>query len=372
MFVFKNKTILILSPEDWGVNLLSKHLYALELSKNNTVYFLHTSPHPQQKELISTYKIQENITLIHFKKVARGIFKLPSFLIDFQNKYLIQKLYNKIEQPIDILWSFDQSKFQNLKQFKAKISIFHPVDYIKSVNPFVNRIANSANVVLSVSDPILNTIDTKSPKFLINHGIDNSFFQHGQKVVTPIFLVEDKLNIGYIGNMLIKLLDWETLIEIVKTHTECNFIFIGPTDKSNISSNNKNKAIDTLKSFSNTVFTGQMHKEELASVLPFFDAFWLCYDNNKYPIEVSNSHKIMEYLSTGKVIISNYFEIYKNSGLLEMSQSKIEFIETFNKTINNIHELNNAELQKKRIEFAKDNIYEKQIERIEKIINGLK
>lgn len=372
MFVFKNKTILILSPEDWGVNLLSKHLYALELSKNNQVYFLHTSPHPTQSKFIITKNISQNLTLIQLKYIAKGIFMLPAICIDIQNSILIRKIITLIGKPIDVIWSFDQSKFQNLKQFKAKISIFHPVDYIKSVNPFVNRIANSANVVLSVSDPILNTIDTKSPKFLINHGIDKSFFQHDQKVVKPIFLVEDKLNIGYIGNMLIKLLDWETLIEIVKTHTECNFIFIGPTDKSNISSNNKNKAIDTLKSFSNTVFTGQMHKEELASVLPFFDAFWLCYDNNKYPIEVSNSHKIMEYLSTGKVIISNYFEIYKNSGLIEMSPSKIEFFETFNKTINNIHELNNAELQKKRIEFAKDNMYEKQIERIEKIINGLR
>ena len=36
----KNKTILIISPERWGTNFVSKHHYALELAKNNNVYFL--------------------------------------------------------------------------------------------------------------------------------------------------------------------------------------------------------------------------------------------------------------------------------------------------------------------------------------------
>ena len=39
--IFSDKKILIISPEPWGVNHISKHHYALALiKKGNTVYFL--------------------------------------------------------------------------------------------------------------------------------------------------------------------------------------------------------------------------------------------------------------------------------------------------------------------------------------------
>lgn len=370
MFELKNKTILILSPEDWGDNLLSKHLYAQELSKNNLVYFLHTSPHPQQKELISTFKIQENITLIHFKKVARGIFKLPSFLIDLQNKYLIQKLYNKIEQPIDLVWSFDQSKFQNLKQFKAKKTIFHPVDYIKLAQPFVSRIANSANVVLSVSEKILDTVITSSPKYFVNHGIDSIFFNQRTVHSKPDFIKVDKINVGYVGNLQMKFIDWENLINTVRENSDVNFVFIGPYQSSNLGSNQQTE-LHELMSYSNTVFTGEMNKNKLTESLSFLDSFWLCYDYKKYPIEVSNSHKILEYLSTGKVVVSNYISTYKNQAILEMIMDNNLLAEKLKEVTSSINQFNAIEKQQQRINFAKENTYAKQLERIEIIINSL-
>ena len=101
------------------------------MSKNNLVYFVHTSPHQTQKEFIEISTIVPNLNLVHLKNVVKGVTKLPSYLIDIQNKYIISKLLKAIGNPkIDMLWSFDQSKFQDLKQFKAKFSIFHPVDYI--------------------------------------------------------------------------------------------------------------------------------------------------------------------------------------------------------------------------------------------------
>ncbi len=42
------------------------------------------------------------------------------------------------------------------------------------------------------------------------------------------------------------------------------------------------------------------------------DGFFWCYDNDRDPNKGSNSHKIMEYLSTGKVVLSTLISTYTN------------------------------------------------------------
>lgn len=372
MFSFSNKTIIILSPEDWGKNQLSKHHYAKELSKNNLVYFVHTSPHYTQKEFIEISTIAPNLNLVHLKNVVKGVTKLPSYLIDIQNKYIIFKLLKAIGNPkIDILWSFDQSKFQNLKQFKATYSIFHPVDYIVKAATFKNRIADSANLVLSVSQPILDTIQTKTPKHFINHGLDDIFHLKNKPLEKPIYIKPDAINVGYVGNLQMRLIDYENLIKTVRENPTINFVFIGPDKISNLGGKTKFKEVDTLKSFQNTHFTGELSKPELVNILPFFDIFWLCYNHDKFPVEVSNSHKILEYLSTGKVVVSNFISSYYNSNLIELLSENMLISKKIKEVSQEITLYNTPEKKQARINFAKENTYKKQLERIEVILSAL-
>lgn len=368
MFQFKNKVILILSPEGWGKNQLSKHLYAKELSKHNTVYFLHTTPHPQQQNKVKTTLIENNITLIHLNKVARGIFKLPAFAVDFQNKLLINSILKSINNPIDVVWSFDQSKFQNLKQFKATIAIFHPVDFIKKARPFLPRIANSADVVFSVSEKILEKINTTTPKHFINHGLDEIFITPQEESNAPEFIKFDKINVGYVGNLTMKLIDWDNLLKTVEENNQLNFVFIGPYQKSNLGNNGNNSEINKLLQLKNTTLTGSLTKKELVKSLPYFDLFWLCYNHKKYPIEVSNSHKILEYLSTGKVVISNQVSSYSNSSLLKMVNNNNKLSSTIKEVAGKLSFYNTTIKQEKRTFFAKSNSYSNHIKKIESII----
>ena len=370
MFNFKSKNIVILSPEDWGENLLSKHLYAKELSKNNKVFFIHTVPHTLQKELINIKLINNNLILIHLKRIARGATKLPPFLIDIQNHFLIKNILKKIKlQHIDIVWSFDQSKFQNLNQFKALHKIFNPVDFIEDARPFLNRISNTADIVLSVSQSILDHLETVTPKYFINHGLDEIFTHKIKNDTLPIFIEPNKINVGYVGNLQMKFIDWNNLIKIVKLNPNLNFVFIGPDQKSNLGGKKKYKQIEIIKSLPNTHFTGILSKKELQNSFSFFDIFLLCYNNKKYPIQVSNSHKILEYLSSGKVILSNFTSTYKNSSLIEMVNDNSFLPERMKEIANDIKNYNKPEKYDKRINFAINNLYFKQLERIEKILN---
>lgn len=370
MFRFKNKTILIISPEDWGDNLLSKHLYAIELSKrNNQVYFLHAAPHYNQINFIDATKINDNLTIIHLKNIVRGIFKLPALLIDFQNKKIITKLQQFIGQPIDVVWSFDQSKFQNLQQFKAEKRIFHPVDYIVKAKPFINRIANSADIVFSVSKLILEQIKTKTPSYFINHGVDEIFLSSIKSANTPKFIKTDKINVGYVGNLTMKLIDWKNLLNTVKENSELHFVFIGPYQKSNLGNTENDTMINQLLQLKNTTLTGSLTKKGLVEVLPHFDMFWLCYHHVKYPIEVSNSHKILEYLSTGKVVVSGYIETYKNMNLLHYTNNNDNLATTIKEVVSKIEHYNSLEKMQERKDFANENSYSKQTERIESLLS---
>jgi hypothetical protein len=371
LFQFKNKNILILSPEDWGDNLLSKHLYAKELSIRNKVYFIHTSPHKSQKEFIQQTILSETLTVIHLKNIAKGISKLPSFLIDIQNYFLIQKILKNIKlNKIDVIWSFDQSKFQKLTQFQADKKIFHPVDFIEKAKKYRTRIANSADIVLSVSKVILQEIQTSTPKFFINHGLDEIFtLKNNSSNPPPTFISNKKINVGYVGNLQMKFIDWDILIATIELNPTINFVFIGPDKKSNIGGSVKFNQIEKIKSLKNTFFTGPLSKIDLQKTLSFFDIFLICYNHNKFPIEVSNSHKILEYLSTGKIILSNYISTYKGSSLLEMVEHNSLIPEKLSFIAENLNNYNNLENESERIHYALDNSYIKQIERVEKILN---
>ncbi|MCO6499211.1 MAG: hypothetical protein J5I47_02405 [Vicingus serpentipes] len=370
MFEFKNKTILILSPEDWGENLLSKHLYAQELSKNNKVYFVHTVAHPTQKELVSLKIISSNLNIVHLKKVAKGLFKLPSFLIDFQNSIILKKMLKVLPiKTIDVVWSFDQSKFQNLHQFNATVKIFHPVDFIPKAKPFLNRIANTADVVFSVSELILDEIKTTSPKYFINHGLDELFITRDIPIHPPSFINPEKINVGYVGNLQMKLIDWDNLVRTIKENPTINFVFIGPDKASNIGGSITFGQLDVIKKMNNTFFTGVLSKSKLQQTLHFFDAFLMCYNDKKFPIQVSNSHKILEYLSTGKTIISYPIFTYKNSNLIEIVNENHELPERVHEIANTINEFNSNEKKEMRIAYAKNNSYPQQIKRIEHILS---
>lgn len=57
---------------------------------------------------------------------------------------------------------------------------------------------------------------------------------------------------------------------------------------------------------------GPVLSADLKKGLHRMDAFLICYDVQKDPSKGTNYHKIMEYLSTGKVIIASNITTYNN------------------------------------------------------------
>jgi hypothetical protein len=360
---FYKKKIFILSQQPWESSFISKHHYAIELSKLGAkVVFFNSLG--LSKKIYEIKKINKNLIAFNYKKL---FFNNSNFLKRSLNVFLefiqVQLFLFLFGKP-DIVWYFEQNRFLNVKYFRAKKVIFHPVDFIKTAEKNRFIIAKHADYIFSVSSQILNDyLKLNKNCAVINHGVSDEFFNEVE-CEPPKFISKSTINVGYVGKIDSQHIDWKTLYHIIDTHPNINFVFIG-------SYNIDNKYIIELKTKKNVTLTGLLNKIELSKVIGFFDVFLTTYVTSGYEKIGSNSHKILEYLSTGKVIVSNYIGYYeKYKDLLIMSSDNNELPSLFNNVIENLDQYNSKELINKRKLFAKDNTYSKQIERIEQIISS--
>lgn len=104
------------------------------------------------------------------------------------------------------------------------------------------------------------------------------------------------------------------------------------------------------------------------------DGFLICYDIHKDQSGGTNYHKIMEYLSTGMVIVSNNVTTYRDRPelvrMIAEREHNRQLPALFKETIANIALYNSPDARLGRIRFAHDNTYDKQLERIERLLTA--
>ncbi len=363
-FEIKNKRILILSPCDWSDFQVSKHHYAKELAKrNNDVLFLEWPTFSSTKKN-KKIKIQENL---HVLRIYFFFSKKIYFHAKWIYYFFLKLKIKSILRDVDIIWSFDNTERYSLKFFsKSKLKIYHPVD--TGDEQILKENADYANYIFSCSNDIVNLLskDRKSVKF-INHGLSSYFTNPIEKVN----YLNGKIKIAISGNLAVPQLDYENLLSIITQNTNIEFIFFGKKDLTGNEDDFIKKGVSELKKQPNCIFKGIIHPSELAKELNLVDAFLFCYKMDRLN-RGNNSHKLLEYLSTGKVIIAAYLDLYYDSGLFSMLPDidNSNLPKLFNDTINNLKKNNSQNLQQKRIQYALNNTYKKQIDRIERIING--
>ena len=358
-----DKNILIISPEPWGINFVSKHHYALELSNRNIVFFLN----PPSK-LNQIKQINSRLFVIDYSVLIRGINHFTGIIRDYLNGILLNKIktIGNISK-FDIIWSFDPYRFQNMKIFQSSLSIYHPVDIHHT--KLEKEVVKTSDIILGSSELILDKLGRKKNCFKISHGIAKYFINED----LPSYSKKESIKIGYIGNLHYRYLDTETLTTIINQNPNIEFHFIGSYSYGNLSHKLiQNDFIYFLKSKNNVKLYGALPSVELPNYINKFDAFLLCYKGDTYKAELSNPHKILEYLSTGKVVISHYIDEYRNKlNLIEMVEKNTEIPQIFKKVINNLEHYNRPSLQKARKDFASKSTYQKKIKEIELIIKSI-
>ncbi|MEQ8629784.1 hypothetical protein [Ekhidna sp.] len=342
---FIDKNILLISPEPWGHIHVSKHHYAIKLAqRGNQVIFL--NPPSNNFKLNKTN--YENLKVCDYKGFWKGIRFYPKILRTFNQSKVLRSISQIANLKFDIIWSFDNSVFFDFDTIPTHIyKISHIVDYSQNFE-FV-RAAKSADICLAVTSSILKKQkQVNQSSYFINHG-------YSKEIPGKLKLPQSRsLKIGYAGNLEIPYIDWNLLKTVVKDNSECEFYFAGP-GRMKIESKNCH-------------FIGKLNKSQLTTFYNQMEILILCYKADEYPEQLANPHKIMEYLGTGKPIVSTYTKEYASIDFLHMSKSNQEWPDLLKAVIKDIHQHSSSELIRKRKAFAMNNTYDKQIERIEQII----
>ena len=381
----RNKVILVISPQSWGKMKIAKHHYALELAKaGNIVYFLNPpdNEHWSLKKNINRIRISplaghDNLLLIDHELYFPYIFKFHARKIfDFLVKKHINDILKIIGRPIDIIWSFDLGNLFPIKLFPDSIyKIFHPVDEPRDQHAV--EAAAGATVIFSVTQEILDTYaDYRIPSFFVNHGLADEFLTNQTACYTKGLPV----NVGISGNLLRKDLDRNTLIQIIEENPDLVFNFYGSYKEADANvgagaDTDTKQFIEKLQSLNQVVLHGALSTTELALQLNKMDIFLICYDIEKDQSRGTNYHKVMEYLSTGKVIVSNNITTYKDHPVLvrmptDRSSNKL-LPQLFKETANQLELFNDDVNMSRRITYATKNAYSRQLQSIEQFIAGM-
>ena len=104
------------------------------------------------------------------------------------------------------------------------------------------------------------------------------------------------------------------------------------------------------------------------------DSFLLSYRFVDGESDQSNSHKILEYLSTGKVLISSFVETYRNmQPTIYMTDENRDddLVSLYKQVTTQLDYVNSAAHQEERIKLALANHYSAHINKIENLVNNL-
>lgn len=360
------KNILLISPESWEHIFVSKHHYATHLGeRGNKVYFLNppTSTFKNEK---TTYK---NVFNIHYTGFSKGLRYYPAFIQRFFIRKVFNELQKKLDVTFDIVWSFDNSVFYDFKALpKSILKISHIVDLNQNFQ--TAKATQTANICFGVTHSIIDRLKQYNKhSYFINHGYNSNTKSDTIKIKIP---GKHKIKALYAGNLSIGYLDWESLFYISKNNQEINFIFIGPhADNFTLNKNTTHNFKQRFTQLSNAHFVGKLESKVLQKWYHSADILLISYQEQNH-IDQANPHKMMEYLSSGKVIVGTKTLEYQKlakQGIIAMADKNEELPHLFKEVAINLEQWNSDELSQKRKDFAMGNTYDKQIERIEGLLN---
>ncbi len=351
----QNKTILLISPEPWSHIFVSKHHYATHLAaRGNRVYFLNPPTNSQTQVKPTDYR---NVFEIDYDGFIKGLRFLPKSI---QRKVILNK-FNQLERlcetKFDVVWSFDNSVFFDFDALpESVLKISHIVDLNQDFQ--TARAASTADICFGATRFIIDRLIKHNPNtHFINHGFHGLFGD--EKVDLP---GDNEVKAFYAGNLDIVYLDWGILDKLVAEHPNIDFVFAGKMQKGN-----------RLFERPNVFYLGIVPSDQLAAMYRQADVLLLCYKAEQFHEQLANPHKMMEYLASGKVVVATKTEEYQHlagEGVIAMADENHGFSMLFRDVLNNLDHWNSQGLQERRIVFAEENTYDKQIDRIEFLIQN--
>jgi len=161
----------------------------------------------------------------------------------------------------------------------------------QSLSNLLREIAASSNLIVCASKSMLSWFTENGAKavYRLRNGIDMSRFQNRSSK-------RNKFSVVYCG-LLSHWVNYDLFVQLVKSNPDIEFVIIGRAFLTD--------SYEYVRQFANVQFLGEKSSEEVASLLPTFDAGIALYKSDT--ILDGDSMKIYEYLAAGlPVVCTNY------------------------------------------------------------------
>ncbi|RJE70863.1 glycosyltransferase [Reichenbachiella sp. MSK19-1] len=355
----RDQNILLISPEPWDHIFVSKHHYARHLAeRGNRVVFANPAGDRWQLKDSGVAGLQ----VLDYPKFVKGLRILPAWVSQRLIRHKLKQIEKHCDLTFDLIWSFDNSVFFDFTLLDT-YNISHIVDLNQDFE--TAKAARTADICFYTTQHIGDRLSQFNPNtHFINHGY-NAKTSPSPKTLPGAHATK----VLYAGNLNMPYLDWQHMYEAIIQNSQADFIFLGPLVKEQSNQNPTWKYLTDLLHHERTYFLGKVPADELPAYYAAADILTICYQE-KHHDDQANPHKMMEYLGTGKIIAATQTATFAEYQvpLISMSKSNTAFAKKISDCIRHAKKWNNDMWQEKRKAIARDNTYEKQIERIEIII----
>lgn len=354
----RNLNILLISPEPWDHIFVSKHHYAVQLaSEGNQVFFLNP-PDDEWRIYTTRYK---RLFSVHYRGFPKGLRFYPRFI---QNLF-IRRNFAKVEKSckvaFDVIWSFDNSVFFDFGALPDRVTkICHIVD--QNQNFQLARAASTADLCIGVIPSIVEKLLRYNKNtFLITHGVQE-FPTNPVGIDLP---GKNQKKALYLGNLDMPYINWPLLLMAAKQLDSVDFVFVGPIEKSKEAA-----SVVELQKLTNVAFLPAVPASAIPGYLASADVLLIAY-KMEYNYQYASPHKTMEYLASGKMIVSTRVESCIDLAalnLLLMENEDEGFVELVRKALDQRQRWSSPEVAQKRIGVALENSYKRKLLEINKFL----
>lgn len=357
-----DKNILLFSNEPWGDIWFSKHHYALTLSQHNEVWFINPAGKWHWKNLFlrkpEVVEIQPGLKSVTYRNLfpKTGSNRLFRKLND---RIIAREICQLMDHRERFFFSFDPIRFSTPALFRPEAAIYYCVDAHEHLAP-ERELARNCDLILIVSEPLRKKFaGITTPVELLPHGIPDNSYSLAQRL-----LPTEKQQALYMGSIDHRF-DFTTLHTIASEHPSYTFLIFGPVNTSKITGDDVQQ-LALCEALPNVRFRGAVPFRELAPYI-LESSICLCLSKTGREADTMNSLKILQYLSYGKTVVTNYFQTYEQApaNLLYMANTD-NYPAVFASRI--IEKSTEADRQM-RIEYAMQFSYPKLIEEIETMMH---
>jgi len=356
----KGKHILLISPESWhGLKMSKHHLAEGLVARGNHVCFWGTSPASTREVAVTGEGALRVVNTPHW---FRSINHWPKWVNQWYYGRTIAAIEREAGSPFDIIWCFDTSRMQWFAPGPF-FKLLHLVDY--NVLHQGHGLMRSADIILTTADIINKRVLELAPHahvFKVGHALDRRWLADSDGLATA--RSGAPRTALYAGQFYNTYIDFEVLVNVAQAHPRITFTYVGPFDP-----HYDNPWFQRLRTLPNVTFTGLKNKDELLPLVRQADILLFCFMTEKRMLERANPHKVLEYLSTGNIIVGTWtLEYETHQQLLLMAPGPSDFVSRFQEAVDRFGELNTTEKRTERIAFARERTVEHVLDRIATLV----